>query len=221
MPELGDQIPQDLRSVIEALHYEVTWLHGRYKIYRQLYAVSPERVDLLNKSAGTFFNILQHVLLSDIQLSLTKIGDPARIGVNENMTLCSLQKRLLDAGETEAAKKMSLPLKKFKGACASVRLRRNKWIAHFDMHTMLNQKEAPRSGPSLQEIDNALAALREAMNVIFLLYASTSVCYDAFSMQADGESLVRSLRRGLRYSELVDSKIIPREDYRARFRGEI
>lgn len=164
--------------------------------------------------------MLQDVLLHDIQLSLSKIGDPAGSGNRENMTLASLHKILLDAGEVAAADKMNAALQKFADACVKVRNRRNKWIAHFDRSTMLNQHLTPRVGPSREEIENALAALREAMNCVSLHYTDTMIAYEHFSMQADGEALVHNLRRGLRYTELVDAQAIPRDDYRKRFRGE-
>ena len=42
-------------EVYDALKKNLTLLHGRWKIYRQLYGTSSERVDLLNHSASTFF----------------------------------------------------------------------------------------------------------------------------------------------------------------------
>lgn len=220
MTVVDPRFPQEIHALWATLDTEITWLHGRWIIYRQLYGTSPERVDLLNRSAGTFFNMLQDVLLHDVQLSLSKIGDPAGSGNRENMTLAALHKVLLDAGEASAAAKMHPALQKFSDACVKVRHRRNKWIAHFDRSTMLNQHVTPRVGPSREEVENALAALREAMNSISVHYTDTTIGYEHFSMLADGDSLIQSLRQGLRYTELVNAGSIPRDDYRKRFRGE-
>jgi len=178
-------------------------------------------VELLNESAGTFFNVLQDVLLHDVQLSLSKLGDPAGSGSRENMTLEALHHELQGANEVSAADKMKASLKKFSAACVKIRHRRNKWIAHFDQSTMLNDHVIPRMGPSREEIESALKALREAMNCISLHYTDTTIGYEHFSMQADGEALIQSLRRGLRYQELVNEEAVPRNDYRKRFKGEV
>ena len=53
----------------------------------------------------------------------------------------------------------------YANACAKGRERRNKRIAHFDMQTMLKAKAALR-GPSREEIEVALEALRSVMNCI-------------------------------------------------------
>ena len=220
MTTIDPRIPQAIRSLWEALDTEITWLHGRWIIFRQLYGTSEERVDLLNKSAGTFFNVIQDVLLNDVQLSLTKIGDPAGSGERENMTLAALRNVLLDIDEVAAANKLNVAMRNFEGACEKVRHRRHKWIAHFDRSAMLNQRVNPRTGPSREEIEYALAALREAMNCLSLHYTETTIAYERFSMLADGEALVRTLRCGLRYAELVDAQAIPKDDYRKRFRSE-
>ena len=221
MATIDPRYPKEIHALWVTLDKEITWLHGRWIIYRQLYGTSRERVELLNKSAGTFFNILHDVLLHDVQLSLSKIGDPAGSGSRQNMTLDALHKDLLSAGESTAADKMNASVQKFADACGTIRHRRNKWIAHFDRFTMLNQDIVPRMRPSREEIEIALGALREAMNCVSVHYTDTTIGYEHFSMQADGEALIRSLRGGLRYREMVDTEVIPRNDYRKRFSGEI
>jgi hypothetical protein len=42
-------IPKDIDEVYEELKTEIMWLHGRWIVYRQLFAESEKRVDLLNE----------------------------------------------------------------------------------------------------------------------------------------------------------------------------
>ena len=69
-------IPLQLRAW-SFLDTEVVSLHGRWRIYCDFYGASPERIDLLNRAAPTFFAILQGVWLNDVQLTLSKLADPA------------------------------------------------------------------------------------------------------------------------------------------------
>jgi hypothetical protein len=64
----AQQVPEPLRDIFIELKSAVVWLHGHWIVYRQLYGKSPERVELLNESAGTFFNLLQNILLHDMVL---------------------------------------------------------------------------------------------------------------------------------------------------------
>lgn len=215
------RLPVEIRDLWSGLDKQVTWLHGRWIIYRQLYGTSPERVEVLNQSAGTFFNVLQDVLLHDVQLSLSKLGDPAGTGLRTNMTLEALHQALVSAGQPVAADKMRGPLDIFNTECSKVRHRRDKWIAHFDLSTMLSEHVNPRVGPSREEIELALSSLRDTMNSVSVHFTETTIAYEHFSMHSDGEGLLYALRKGVRYKELVTSEVIPRDDYRKRFSGEI
>src|SRR4051812_32259498 len=52
-----------------------TW---SWDLYRQLFLASERRIALLNECAGSFFRVLQDVLLDDTTLVLSKLGDPAK-----------------------------------------------------------------------------------------------------------------------------------------------
>ncbi|WP_440223653.1 hypothetical protein ACQQ2N_00230 [Dokdonella sp. MW10] len=200
-------------EVWQAIDYEVTWLHGRWAIYRQLYGTSEARVDVLNQSAGTFARMLQDVLLDDVQLGLAKLGDPAstpvRGGRAENLTLKNLLDRVIASGVL--ASELPPLLRRYEDACASIRDRRNKRIAHADLQINLEAK-ASLLGPSREEIEVALKALRDVMNGVELHFTGTRTAYEFVVLQDDGDSLIAALTRGLRYQELVEQGAIPRDD---------
>ena len=212
----------EIDDVWRAVDYEVSWLHGRWAIYRQLYGTSEARVDILNRSAGTFAHMLQDVLLDDVQLGLAKLGDPATTRVMgsavENLTLSNLCQLVTASGVLTT----DLPplLAAYDAACAKARDRRNKRIAHFDLETML-QPKASLSGPSRAEIEAALGALRSVMNRISLHYTGTQTAYDLIVLDSDGESLIATLKRGLRYRELVKDGTVPHDDLRTSTWGKV
>jgi len=74
---IDSRFPAAVQELWAELSTEVTWIHGRWIIYRQLFGTNKERVDLLNESAGTASWILQDLLLNDVQLSISKLSDPA------------------------------------------------------------------------------------------------------------------------------------------------
>jgi hypothetical protein len=218
MSTTDPRFPASIQELWTTLRSEVVWLHGRWIIYRQLYGTSPERVDVLNRSASTFFKILQTTLLHDVQLSLSKLGDPAGSGAQKNLTLEALLKQLEAAGESTVAAEFKPLVASFGDACKKVRHRRNKWIAHFDLSTMLGSKVTPFEGPSRAELEAALEALRQAMNCVELHYTESQTMYEHLVMNQDGEHLIATLMQGLRYRELVRAKVIPPEDLRKHFK---
>jgi hypothetical protein len=215
MPQpLDTRLPVPIQELWAELHSDVVWLHGRWIIYRQLFGTSKERVDLLNESAGTVTWILQQLLLHDVQLALSKIGDPAGTGAKTNLTLRRLQVDLSSAGEVAVANQLEPLLKEFEDSCASLRHRRNKWIAHSDLATKLAARATPLSGPSRTEIETALAALRAVMNCVELHYTESQTAYEHFVMNADGDHLLMALARSKRYRDLVSEGKIAKDDFR-------
>lgn len=212
----------EIDDVWRAIDYEVTWLHGRWAIYRQLYGTSETRVKVLNRSAGTFAYMLQNVLLDDVQLGLAKLGDPATTRVKgapvENLALSNLC-QLVTASGALVTELPSL-LSAYDDACANARERRNKRIAHFDMQTMLNERASFR-GPSREEVEVALAALRSVMNRISLHFTETQTAYELIVLDNDGDSLIGTLKRGLRYLELVKDGTVPYDDLRSSNLGNV
>lgn len=204
-------------EIWQAIDYEVTWLHGRWSIYRQLYGTNEGRVEILNRSAGTFASMLQDVLLDDVQLGLAKLGDPATSRIKggtvvENLTLENLCQSVIATGALQA--KLPSLLSAYNAACADVRDRRNKRIAHFDLHTMLGSNVSI-SGPSRAEVEAALAALRGIMNCICLHFTNSQTGYEHIMLDSDGDSLIALLRRGLRYQDLVIDGAISPDDLRS------
>ena len=213
--------PAAIHDLWVALKAETVWLHGRWIIYRQLYGTSQERIDVLNRSASTFFNVLQKSLLHDVQLSLGKLGDPAGSGVRKNLSLSALAGELESIGENAIVSKLKPLIVSFDDTCTKLRHRRNKWIAHFDLNTMLGSKVKPLEGPSRTEIETALEALREALNCVEHHYTKSQTAYEHFVMRHDGEHLISTLKQGLRYRELVKDKTIAYDDLRKNFKTEV
>src|SRR5579872_6546080 len=85
-------MPEPLKSHWDALDNEVTWLHGSWKVYRQLFGTSADRIDLLNRSARVFFYLIQRVLMDSVQLTLSKLADPPLTAGKQNLTLACLVK---------------------------------------------------------------------------------------------------------------------------------
>lgn len=221
MSKVDERFPKPVHNLWSAIDSEVIWLHGRWIIYRQLFGTSPERIAILNASAGTFFNVLQQTLLNDVQLSLSKLDDKAASGKHANMTLAALVESLRTCGEGEIATRLEPFLNAFNLSCAKIRHRRNKWIAHFDRDTMLGTKVNTRQGPSRNEIELSLDALRTFMNCVRLHYLDSQTFYQDFIMDSDGDHLITALQRSIRYKQLVKEGVIPQNDLRSHFKAGV
>ncbi len=205
-------IPKNIDSVYQELKSEVVSLHARWKVFRQLFAGSARRIDLLNACARTFFYLVQETLWADVQISLSKLTDPTR----GTLSLQHLQKRLAGEGDAQLAKKLGDILDALLTACEPFHRWRNKRLAHLDLATALNQQAHTLAGVSREMIEQALHLVREYMNGIERHYHDAEIGYEHFIMAGhDGDALVHILSEGLRYEHLVGAGTIPLDDRHA------
>lgn len=210
----ASQIPSAFVAIYEELRDEVIWLHGRWLTYRQLFAVSPRRIELLNASAPTFFFFVQDVFLDNVQLSLSKLTDPAGSGKRENLTLEQLQSQLEKHGERSLATACRETLDKLQLQCKAIRVHRDKRVAHFDLRTKLKTPSDPLPAISRQMIEDALSSVQRYLNDIEMHYNNSQWAYRASNLDAGAAVLVDILRDGLRYDEMVQDGQISFDDRR-------
>ncbi len=181
-------------------------MHGKWTIYRQLFATSDKRLDMLNKTAAAFFIMVQELLIGDIQLSLTKLTDPAGKRKNLSFELLQKQVKVHDYGLSSQLGKV---LDNLNDKCGVFRFRRNKRLAHLDFDTAMKKGAQPLPGISRQMIEDALSLVREYMNTVERHYYQRETIYQRPIMaRSDGNALVAILRHGFRYMELLrDEKI--------------
>jgi HEPN superfamily AbiU2-like protein len=200
-------MPAHLQKLWDALRPEVLLLHERWLIYRQLFADSQHRVDLLNDSASTFFLVVEDVLFESIQLGFARLGDPAQSGTGRNLTLESLlnevKKRPQDAA---LLAKLTVLLHKYRTECSKLKRIRNKKLAHLDRQTILGRKRL--TNPSRNEIEHALTTLRDFVNSFDLYFGIPEMAYEKMILRDDGNALVHVLKQGLRYRDLLKMRII-------------
>lgn len=203
-------IPPAVAEIYDELKTEITWLHGRWIVYRQLFGESDRRIEMLNECASAFFYVIQDALLGEIQVSLSKLTDPARTGKHDNLSLEQLQGRLEKHGETGLASQTRLVLANLRIKCKPFRVWRDKQLAHFDLLTSIRSSANPLPGVSRQMIEEALSLVRDFMNKIEVHYNNSEIGYEHLLFTSnDGNALLAIVRNGLRYEELVEEGVVP------------
>jgi hypothetical protein len=179
-----------------ALSNEVTWLHLKWKDYRTLFAHSQERIDLLNEAAPDFFGNLHRTLWEDVLLHLCRLTDPPKSMGRDNLTILQLPLLIEDIGLHEQVKNFA--------ALAAVKTqfardRRNRRLAHLELPDFDVTDSKPLAAASRQHVEDALAAIREAMNCVEVHYQDSPVAYE-HSIEALGgvDSLLACLEKGLK-----------------------
>lgn len=175
-----------------ALYRKLLELHIVWQQYRQLFGTDGETVQLLNRTAGLFFKIVQDELWDSVLLSVSRMTDPPATGHNKNLTVLSLPPLIEDAAlRTEVEKLCEETLKHAKFA----REHRNKRIAHQDHGYLTDRSSNPLTGVSRALVEEMLESLRNVLNRIDKHFRDATVMYQGFVDNSGAWVLIDKLRR--------------------------
>lgn len=198
-----------LGPLYHALYNEVAWLHAKWLQYRQLYAHSPKRIDLLNEVSGFFFRVVQNVLWEDVLLHLARLTDPPKSVGKTNLTLLRIRPAITESSLAEEVHKL---VEVAVSQSSFARDLRNRRLAHLDLDLALGKGAKPLPGISRQNVENALSAIRDVLNRLAGHYLDTTVGFEHFISHDNGEALVYHLRvvahiEKLRRERLLEGKL--------------
>ncbi len=188
-------MPDRLGELHYALHDEVAWLHLKWKDFRALYASSRETIDLLNASAPIFFSNLQRTLSEDVLLHLCRLTDPPRSAGKDTLSIRRLPQLIPD---TDLQREVQCLADAADLKTRFARDWRNRRLAHQELPPLDGQAPATPPQASYQQIEDALAAIRQIMNRVEFHYQGGSVSYEhAIEGLGGVASLLARLRRGV------------------------
>ena len=188
-------LPAELEPLYESLSKEVTYLHAKWKVYRQVYAGDQEEIDVLNRSASFFFQVVHWALLEDTVLGISRLTDPPETSGNENRCLALLVSRVEELGLADLSAGLAQDLEEINGLVEPFRVWRNKRIAHSDLTTALKLTDEPLPGISRASIEEALAAVRKFMNRANRHFFDSQTLYEHFQTSTGGDRLLNLLER--------------------------
>ena len=154
---------EDLGENFYLLWDEFAQLHLKWGEYVKLFLTNPLRIDLLNRAAGRFFQILNDSLLKDCLLHIAQLTDPKESCGNENFTIQRLPNLISDERLKQQLKELIIIVKEKVEFCRKLR---NKLLAHMDLDIVLGRSVEPLDIPTQAEIENALKAIGDVLNAV-------------------------------------------------------
>ena len=176
-----------------ALYREVVWLHLKWKDFRDLFAINPERVDLLNRAAPDFFANLQRMMFEDVLMHLCRLTDPPQSMGHDNLTLRQLPNSItVQALCSQVQSNVDAAKQKTQFA----RDWRNRALSHKALPQPTGLQ--PLAQANLRGVEDALEKIRQTMNCIEQHYQNSIVDY-AESVEPSGGvvSLLQHLKKSL------------------------
>jgi hypothetical protein len=192
-------MPTSIDEIFQPLRNEVLDVHMAWRLYREVFATTEERVILLNRYACVWFGYAQAAMYDDIVVSIFRLLDPSNQGKGrDNLTLA----RLADVVEADGQMCLANAIRAARNSVENLLHPfadwRNKRVAHNDLRRMQArwQGNPTTPGPSYQIIEESLAGVRGCMNSVDQHYQNNNTGYeDIFVLSGDGEELIKHLKR--------------------------
>ncbi|MEM3432777.1 MAG: hypothetical protein QXU79_00690 [Candidatus Micrarchaeaceae archaeon] len=191
--------PEGMGALAHCLWNEIVHLHLVWKNYRILFGTSPERIDLLNRTAPVFFALLERALRHDVIMRIARLTDPPcsdRAGKKANASLQRLIADLDPYLDAEFTAELRLEMQELQERCKPIRNLRNKLLAHPDLAAMLlKYRLEPLPGISRADIEEMLEKIRGLMGKIEKRFLGGVTQYQDTVTIGDAEALVVALER--------------------------
>lgn len=183
-PELGTAFFQLYRKLAE--------LHIVWQQYQQLFGTDGDTVQLLNRTAGLFFKIVQEELWASVLLGISRMTDSPTTGGRKNLTVQSLPALISDHA---LRADMGALCRAAVENAAFAREHRNKRIAHQDHDYLVDRASNPLNGVSRERVESMLSSLRDVLNRLDSHYRGTTVRYQDFIDESGARLLVSKLKK--------------------------
>jgi hypothetical protein len=174
------------------LHHKLVELHILWQQYCDLFGKDDATVELLNRTAGLFFKVVQDELWDSVLLGISRMVDPPQTLRSKNLTLRSLPALLNDASLRDEVQSLCDAAV---AAASFAREHRNKRIAHQDHGYLTDRRANALSGISRRNVEDMLAALRAVAGAIHLHFFDSTMMYDVFIGSTGADLLIRKLRK--------------------------
>lgn len=188
-----------LGPVYHALYNDCLWLCVKWHQYVELYE-QPERIDLLNRTAGLFFQIVQDTFWDDTLLHLTRLTAPQSSMGKDNLTIQRLPDLIADTRFRAEIKPL---VETAVAATAFARDWRNRRIAHRDLELAIKEGAKPLDPASRQQIQCALDGVCRVMERITEYYFKCESHFELITraIAGDAVSLLYVVQAGIEAQE--------------------
>jgi AbiU2 len=198
-PALGAQYSE--------LWQRVVTIHIYWDEFVELFATKTSRVELLNKAAPAFFNMLLHELWDAVLLRMARLTDKPEVRGQKTLTIYNLLPLIKDESLKAAVEQLIDTVRIKTKFCREWRDLR---LAHDDLAAALKDEKArPIEEATKAKMDQALEAIETVMKAVHSHYLESDIMFDILGHRPHGAvELMYLLRDGILQREARRKRIM-------------
>ena len=198
------KLGEDFGSIYNALYNECVWVNLKWQKYTGLFGTSEKRLEILNRTAPTFFGVVQGALWDDTLLHLCRLSDPPKSMGKDNLTIQLLPPYITDESFRN---EISTLINEAIDVTSFARDWRNRLIAHKDLTLKLDKAIIPLKSASRLKVKQAIQATCKVINEISLKYFDASIVFEPFEQPGGVRDLLIHLNRSVFFEEKREQRI--------------
>lgn len=177
------------------IYSQTVWLFVEWEQYKKLYT-KKETVEVLNKTASSYFALQQRIQWNNIILSIAKLTDNEGIPGKENLTYLKFPLYIKDENLKQ---KIKPELDKLRNEREDIKNLRNKILAHNDLHyTLSNDKKIEiLNTVTLKKTETVLSQIENIFQKLYSHYFKAHMYFKDTLFTFDAGSLIYWLKNGL------------------------
>lgn len=185
----------ELASYFDALSNELVSIHLRWNQYLTLFA-DREAIAVLNRTASSFFRMVQDVLFEATLLAIVRIAGKEKSAGNHVLSIETLIKLVRAECQVDMAKLVN----DARVAVKDLLKWRHRRIAHRDLSLALKRQDAmPLPAVTRSSIEASLSALDRVLNFVSRAYSGAETHYPTVIVLGDAKDLLYFIRYGLKH----------------------
>jgi hypothetical protein len=186
------------------IYNDVYSLIYEWQEYKELFNKSKKRFEIMNKSTGSFFWLIQNILLQNIILAICRLTDeirPRKID-KTHLSIYILPKAINDNEFKVEINKICSQIRK---SVCEIRDQRDSYIAHTDLDRI-------QGGSAIQiefdSIENITDLFYKIIRIFNQKYFNSDIVKNIISPINGARSLIQIMADGLEYREQRQNRIL-------------
>jgi hypothetical protein len=197
---LGDE----LGVYYSYIYNDVYGLIYQWQEYKELFNKSQTRIELINKSTGSFFWLIQKTMLSSIILTICRLTDeikPSRID-KTHLSIYIIPKNLIDV---DFKREINMICSLIRKNVREIRNERDNYLAHTDLDTL---KAGKAFFISFDDIDICIDLFYQVIRLISNKYFESDITKSIISPLNGADTLLQIINEGIIYREKKSERIM-------------
>lgn len=188
----GDQgLPEHIATIFERLAAELAFVYQTWSVWKELFTVSSQPVELMNQLAPGFFVLAQDALVQDVILRCCRLCEPSRSFGHDHLSLGRLVDGI-DAGAYPGLRQnLETQLEDLRDRSTSLRDYRNQKLAHADLNVALTV--TPPAVVRLPGVDDCLQAMDDLMTAVWRSFVPQKTRHYVLSGKHHAEAIITVL----------------------------